>query len=124
MDKESKLNYIIVERSSEGDILIRTPFHSQWIEWMRKVPGLRKWIIPRTNEAIVLFCHYFKELPIEVKSPLLLSDFPQLLQLRNGSEFESIQRLITHIRQKGYSNSTKKAYIGQKNDHTFTSAKR
>jgi hypothetical protein len=52
MDKESKLNNIIVEKSSEGDILIRMPFHGQWIEWIRKVPGrqwnsdLRKWIIP------------------------------------------------------------------------------
>jgi hypothetical protein len=50
--------------------------------------------------------------PIEIISPLLLTDFPVFLRLKNPEDFESLQRLTSLFKRKGYSPKTEKAYVG------------
>lgn len=118
MDNSTNLNKVIVERGSEELLFIQIPLNYSWIDLVKRIPGRKwdpvrkKWSVPNTKEAIELFCHYFKDVPVELKSPRLLSDFPALLQLKSPVELESVERLINLMKRKGYSASTQKAYLG------------
>lgn len=109
---------IILERLQDGWLAVTMPYVAEWVDRLRKIPGrkwdaeTRRWRLSGTEESVGWLCHYFREDPIELKSPSLLESFPELAKLRSGADWRSLDRMADRMKRKGYSASTQKAYTG------------
>lgn len=127
MDKEMNMilnqDMVVLERVADGYVFlaIRGSLFNQCLNLIRKIAGRqydfksRRWMIPCTDDALVKFCHLFQDIPVKVEVRPLYGQFPYLMVLRDAEERASLVRLTERIRQKGYSRSTEKAYVGHAN---------
>ncbi|WP_207952062.1 tyrosine-type recombinase/integrase [Paenibacillus turpanensis] len=119
MEKRSKIiGKIGIEDGAEATLTVFVPRIPQWVEWIRRVPGRRWdavrrcWVIPRTQEAVSVLCHYFCEVPASVADSYLYTEFPAMRALKTPYEFDSLRQLNEWMKQKGYQPGTQRAYPG------------
>jgi integrase/recombinase XerD len=118
MDSESKEYQVKLALSGDGLIIVHMVYRGEWIERVRKIPGRRwdpagrTWSIPCTKEAVSLFCHYFQDCSVSVLTPQLFIDFPILIRLKSSEDRQTLERLTSLLKRKGYSDKTRKAYLG------------
>lgn len=110
--------YVMLGYAENGDVIVESPYIEEWIEAIRSIPGRRwhatvkYWVIPAQKSAILLLCHVLQDVPVELRSPQLAEQFPELLQLQTGDERVALQKLRDTLKLKGYSIKTQRAYIG------------
>ncbi|MDQ0090324.1 integrase [Paenibacillus anaericanus] len=110
--------YVMLDCSENGEVIVETPYIEKWIEAIRSVPGrkwdatAKCWIIPGKKSAILILCHLLQDVPVEVKSPQLLERFPEIMRLQSGDEKAALQKLKDSLKLKGYSIKTQQAYVG------------
>lgn len=94
------------------------PFNENWVARARRIAGRKwdapnkKWMIPMDDDTVASLCHHFDGIPVEIEDRELKDAFPELMKLRDAYELQSLNNLSSLLKQKGYSTSTQRAYLG------------